>query len=268
MNDNPVKRKLASGGVSPGTMVFALDTPAVALLAAEAGAEWAVFDMEHTGWGFDTIRRLVAAARTTTLAPLVRVPANERHFIGRALDIGASGVLVPMVHTRADALAAVSAALYPPDGDRGAAFTMAHDGYTDGDVAAKMRQANENVLVVAMIESAEAVENAPAIAAVDGVDVLWVGQFDLTSALGVPGQTDHPDYVAAVERVMGACRAHGKAPGIMAPGLESVGPLVAQGFRFIAYWRDAWIFKQGLREGIEAVRGAIRDAAPDRSDQA
>ena len=261
MNDNPVKRTLAAGGVSPGTMVFALDTPAVALLAAEAGAEWAVFDMEHTGWGFDTIRRLVAAAGTTALTPLVRVPANERHFIGRALDVGASGVLVPMVHTEADARAAASASLYPPDGDRGAAFTMAHDGYTDGDVAAKMRQANDNVLVAAMIESAEGVENVDAIAAVEGIDVLWVGQFDLTSALGIPGQTDHPDYVAAVERVIEACRKHGKAPGIMAPGPDSIRPLVAQGFRFVAYWRDAWIFKQGLRAGVDAVR----DAADHRS---
>ncbi len=257
MKHNPVKRTLAAGGVSPGTMVFALDTPAVALLAAEAGAEWAVFDMEHTGWGFDTIRRLVGAAQPTTLTPLVRVPANERHFIGRALDAGASGVLVPMVHTEADARLAVSSAHYPPDGDRGAAFTMAHDLYTDGNVADKMREANDNVLVAAMIESAEAVENADAIAAVDGVDILWVGQFDLTSGLGIPGQTDHPDYVAAVERVIEACRKHGKAPGIMAASPDVVEPLVAGGFRFVAYWRDAWIYKQGLRDGI----GSVRDAA-------
>jgi 2-dehydro-3-deoxyglucarate aldolase/4-hydroxy-2-oxoheptanedioate aldolase len=256
MKDNPVKRTLASGGVSPGTMVFALDTPAVALLAAEAGAEWAVFDMEHSGWGFDTIRTLVAAAQPTTLTPLVRVPANERHFIGRALDVGASGVLVPMVHSKADAEAAVSSAYYPPDGERGAAFTMAHDRYTDGNVADKMRKANENVLVAAMIESAEAIANADEIASVEGVDVLWVGQFDLTSALGIPGQTDHPEYIAAVEQVMAACAAHGVAPGILAPGPESVEPLIAQGYRFLAYGRDAWIFKQGLREGIEAVRAA------------
>ena len=83
-----------------------------------------------------------------------------------------------------------------------------------------------------------------------------MGQFDLTSALGIPGQTDHPEYIAAVEQVMAACAAHEKAPGILAPGPESVKPLIAQGYRFLAYLRDAWIFKQGLRDGIEAVRAA------------
>ncbi|MBM3956814.1 MAG: aldolase, partial [Gemmatimonadetes bacterium] len=254
MRENKVKRALRSGRVSVGTWVFEFNTTGIGRLAAEAGADFVVFDMEHTGWSVETIRGLVATTRGTAVVPIVRVPAGEYHFIARVLDVGAMGLVVPMVETADQARAIVRCAKYPPAGRRGAAFGVAHDDYTGGDVSEKIRSANDEGLVVALIETGRGVENVEAIAAVDGIDVLGLGHFDLTNSLGIPAQFDHPDYLAAVGRVSEACRRHGKAAGFMASSVEEAAMMLDKGFRFLAYWGDIWLYKQALGQGIAGVR--------------
>lgn len=256
MRENRVKRTLRQGGVALGTMVFEFNTTGIARIAAEAGADFAVFDMEHTGWSVETVRALMATSRAAELAPLVRVPVTQYHFLARVLDVGAMGLMVPMVESEEQARLIVQFARYPPVGRRGAAFGVAHDDYQDGDVAAKMESANEEQLLIAQIETAQGVENVDRIAALDGIDVLWIGHFDLTNSLGIPGQFTHPDYQRAVDRVLGACQRHGKAPGFMASSVEEGRALLARGFRCLAYWGDLWIYKQALREGIRAIRAS------------
>jgi 2-keto-3-deoxy-L-rhamnonate aldolase RhmA len=119
MRPNHVKRKIQSGGTSIGTFVFEFNTTGIGRIAAEAGAEFTVFDMEHTGWTIETIRLLVATTRSTGMIPLVRIPATEYHFLARALDMGALGIMVPMVESAAQATAMVAGAKYPPLGRRG-----------------------------------------------------------------------------------------------------------------------------------------------------
>jgi 2-dehydro-3-deoxyglucarate aldolase/4-hydroxy-2-oxoheptanedioate aldolase len=257
MRENKVKRTLRQGGVALGTMVFEFNTTGIARLTAAAGADFAVFDMEHTGWSVETIRALMAASRGADLIPMVRVPATEYHFLARVLDVGAMGLMVPMVERVEQARRIVQSAKYPPVGRRGAAFGVAHDDYLDGDVAAKMRSANEEVLLIAQIETAQGVENADEIAALDGIDVLWIGHFDLTNSLGIPAQFTHPDYRRAVDRVLDACRRHGKAPGFMVASPEEGRAALAQGFRCLAYWGDLWLYRQALREGIRAIRANL-----------
>ncbi|OGG56308.1 MAG: aldolase, partial [Candidatus Handelsmanbacteria bacterium RIFCSPLOWO2_12_FULL_64_10] len=215
----------------------------------------AVFDMEHTGWSVETIRALMATSQG--LVPMARVPATEYHFLARVLDVGAMGLMVPMVQTAEQARLIVQSTKYPPAGRRGAAFGVAHDDYLDGDVVAKMRSANEETLLIAQIETAQGVENADEIAAVDGIDCLWIGHFDLTNSLGIPAQFTHPDYRRAVDRVLDACRRHGKAPGFMVASPEEGRAALAQGFRCIAYWGDLWLYRQALSEGIRALRASL-----------
>src|SRR5947209_8462432 len=129
MRPNHVKRTLAEGGVSVGTFLLEFSTTGIGRLAAGAGAEFAVIDMEHTGWGTDTVRMLVATTRPTSMEPVVRVPTAEYHFIARALDLGATGIMVPMVETEEQAIRIVQSAKYPPVGRRGAAFGVSHDDY-------------------------------------------------------------------------------------------------------------------------------------------
>ena len=255
MRENQVKRTLQQGGVALGTMAFEFCTTGMARITAAAGADFAVFDMEHTGWSVETIRMLMATSVGTELMPFVRVPATEYHFLARVLDVGAMGIMVPMVQDADQARRIVQSAKYPPAGRRGAAFGVAHDDYADGDIIEKMQSANAEVLLIAQIETAQGVENAEAIAALDGIDVLWIGHFDLTNSLGIPGQFAHADYRRSVDRVLAACHRHGKAAGFMVASPEQGKESIAQGFRCLAYWVDILLYRQALGEGIRAIRG-------------
>ena len=261
MRENRVKRTLAAGGVALGTMVFEFNTPGIGRIAAAAGAEFVVYDMEHTGWSIETIRALMATSRAADLVPMVRVPATEYHLLARPLDVGAHGLMVPMVESAEQARLIVQSAKYPPLGRRGAAFTVAHDDYEGGDVVAKMASANEEILLLAQIETAQGVEQVEAIAAVDGIDVLWIGHFDLTASLGIPAQFTHPRFLSAIDRVLDACARHGKTAGMMASDVEWGKALLGQGFRCLAYWGDLWIYGQALSQGIGALREAVAPTA-------
>jgi 2-keto-3-deoxy-L-rhamnonate aldolase RhmA len=204
-----------------------------------------LYDMEHTGLGFESLKTQVALCRGLNLVPMARVPRGEYHFIARALDVGALGVMVPMVGTRAEAEHIVSCTRYPPQGHRGAAFGFAH----------------ERTLVIAQVETAEGLANVEAIAAVPGVDALWVGQFDLTNFLGVPAQFGHPTYLAAIERVVRACTTYGKAPAMLATDEAWAQDYAARGFRLMAYGIDQLLLQDALRHGLDVLRGALARAS-------
>ncbi len=254
MRENPVKRSLAAGGTALGTMAFEFNTAGLARLAAGAGAEFCVFDQEHTGWSVETIKMLVATSGATDLVPMVRVPTTQYHLIARVLDVGARGIMVPMVDSVEQARSIVQSAKYPPVGRRGAAFGVAHDDYAGGDVGEKIRSANDEILLIAQIETVAGVEACEEIAALDGIDVLWIGHFDLTNSMGIPAQFEHPRYLDAVKRVVAACVANGKAAGIMAGSVADATLALDQGFRIVAYSGDLWIYQQGLRDGLASIR--------------
>jgi len=255
---NPVKQKLSAGGVALGSMVFEFDSPGISRIAGHAGAEFLIFDMEHTGWSVETIRRLIATTPRSGPLPFVRVPAVEYHFIARVLDMGAAGLMFPMVETVEQARRIVNSAKYPPMGRRGAAFGVAHDDYAGTDILATMRAANEQGLLIAQIETRAGLENVDAIAAVEGIDVLWIGQFDLSNSLGIPGEFDHPEFQSAVDRVLAACKTHNKAAGYMGLDAADGRTQIDRGFRAIAFSGDLWIYQQALRAGLAELREHLR----------
>jgi 2-keto-3-deoxy-L-rhamnonate aldolase RhmA len=254
MRDNHVKQKVNGGGTSIGTFMFEFNTTGIGRIAAGAGADFAIFDMEHTGWSVETIRLLIATTRPTEMIPYVRVPTTEYDFIARALDMGAMGVMVPMVESVEQAETIVASGKYPPVGYRGAAFGIVHDDYSGGDVAEKIESANRESHLIAQIETAKGVENAEAIAGVDGIDVLWIGHFDLSNSLGIPGQFDHPRFKESVQTVLAACKRYGKPAGFMAGGIDDGKALLDQGFRMLAYGGDLWLYQNAVREGVNALK--------------
>lgn len=258
MRENKVKRALNQGKVSLGTMIFEFNTTGMARLTAATGAEFAIYDMEHTGWDIETIRMLMSTACTCDLVPLVRVPTAQYHFIARVLDVGAMGFMVPMVETVEQAKLIAQSAKYPPAGRRGAAFGFAHDDYQTGDILGTMHGANQEGLVIAQIETGLGLENAEQIAAVEGIDVLWIGQFDLSNFLGIPGQFEHPRFQRALGRVLEACQRYGKAAGYMVTSVDEGCRLIDRGFRIIAYWGDMWVYQQGMRQGFRGMREQCR----------
>jgi 2-keto-3-deoxy-L-rhamnonate aldolase RhmA len=262
VRQNTVKRTLHQGGVALGTLVMEFNSTGISRVAAAAGAEFVIFDMEHTGWSVETIRMLLAAARATPLVPLVRVPDTQYHLMSRPLDVGAMGLMVPLVESEEQARAIVRAVKYPPVGRRGMGLTPAHPMYdVAGDQGDKLRLANEEQLIIAQIETVRGVESVESIAAVDGIDVLWIGHVDLTNSMGIPGQFQHPDFLRAVGRVVGACRSHGKAAGFMASSLGEARDFIARGFRCIAYWTDYGIYGHALQQALGEIRAGAGPGA-------
>jgi 2-keto-3-deoxy-L-rhamnonate aldolase RhmA len=250
-----LKQTLRQDGRAFGCMVMEFLTPGMPAIIAATGADFALFDMEHTGATLETMKMMVAGCRGIGLAPLVRVPRGEYHFIARALDIGAHGVMVPMVGSAAEAAHIAACAHDPPAGRRGAAFGVAHDDYRASDPATAMARAAERTLVIAQIETVEGLRDVEAIAATPGIDVVWLGHFDLSNFMGIPGQFQHPDYLAAVRRVAGAAEAHGKVAGFMALDEAWAREYWGHGYRMLAFGLDHLLFQAALRSGLAVMRG-------------
>jgi 2-keto-3-deoxy-L-rhamnonate aldolase RhmA len=161
--------------------------------------------------------------------------------------------MVPMVDSVAAARHIAESTHYPPMGRRGAAFSFAHDDYQSGDPAEKMRSANSRNLIIAQIETERGLSEVEDIAAVDGIDCLWLGHFDMTNFLGVPGQFEHPDYLAAIARIVAAARDNGKALGFMAADADWARRYREFGFNMIASGTDQGILMAGVRDILRAL---------------
>jgi 2-dehydro-3-deoxyglucarate aldolase/4-hydroxy-2-oxoheptanedioate aldolase len=251
---NPVKEVLHGGGVSIGTLVMEFGSTGIARLAASAGAEFVLFDMEHTGWSLDRIRTLVASTRGTPALPFVRVPSLDARVVSRVLDLGALGVMVPAVEDAAQALRLVSEARFPPAGER--RFGIIFPDELEGGLRASMDRHDDAVLTIAQIETAGGVEHVDEIAAVDGLDVLWLGPYDLSISLGVTEELDHPRYTEAVDRMLAACARHGKVAGVLVEGVDEGRRALEQGFRCLMYGFDAALYGAALEEGVRGLRSS------------
>ena len=253
MIDNPVRRTLAEGGVALGTMVTEFATSAVTRLAASAGADFVLFDLEHTGYGIDRMRHVLAAARGVDTVPFLRVPDSAYDLVARALDIGAAGVMVPHVDSGHEARRIASAARYPPLGTRGFGMLFRDDWSPDG-VAATIEHVNSQVLTLVQIETAAGLAAVDEIAAVDGIDILWIGHFDLTASLGIPGEFASDAYRDALAAVLAAGSRHGKPVGMVCSSVDEGRDLLARGFRLLAYSLDIFLYEEAVRAGLTALR--------------
>lgn len=255
MRENPVKTKLAAGDRAFGAMIFEFFTPGMPRLLKNAGAEFALYCMEHTGAAYETLKPQFALCRALGVVPLVRVAGTEYDLIARALDCGALGVMVPLVGSAEQAEFVVSCTRYPPAGGRrGAAFGFAHDDYEGGEIVGKMKMIHDRTLVIAMIETRSGLESVEAIAAVPGVDALWLGHFDLSNFLGIPGEFASPTFQSAVRRIVAAAEKHGKAAGYMAADAALGREYLGHGFRMIATGTDQGVLQEAIRTQIEAMR--------------
>jgi len=254
MITNPVRQKLLAGGTAFGTMAFDFFTPGLCPSLAAAGAEFVIFCMEHGGVGIDVIKQQVRYAKAAGIAPFVRVPRCERHLVSTVLDAGVTGVMVPFMESAAQAREFVSWCRYRPEGVRGLAFGFAHDDYEEGDILAKMRAANDAILTIGLIESVKGAENAAEIFAVPGLDLGWIGHFDLSNSMNLTAQFDHPTYQAAVAGITVAAKAAGKPLGWLAGTTEAGKDGLARGFRVIAVDNDVGLLRTALRNGIAALK--------------
>lgn len=246
---NPIKDKLTAGHTSFGLFLVTASA-LIAECCATRGPDWLLVDMEASPADRATLIHMLQAMNGSRSIGMARVARNERHLIEAALDSGALGVMVPKVESAAEARAVVDAALYPPQGRRGV-NPIRCSGYFSR-LPDYFSEANQSLLTIAQIESAQAVAAADEIAAVDGIDVLFVGCGDLASDLGQAGQVGGPQMDAACAQVLKACRRHNKVPGIFANNLELAQRYARLGFRLIACGNDiglvVWSLEQQMHE--------------------
>lgn len=254
MNPNGLKALTATNAPKFGHFIVEFATPGIGHILKSAGCEFVLFDLEHSGFGFETVKSAMRYFEAAELPTIVRVPSKEYHHIARALDVGAEGVMVPMVGSAEEARHIVNAMKYTPEGGRGVALQVAHDRYRPGSVTEKLTAANRRSTLFCQIETAHGVENAEAIAAVPGVDCLWVGHFDLSASLSVPGQFESKTFLDAIDRVVAAARKHQKSLGRLVPNVETGVDYNNRGFSFICYSGDVWVLHDALAAALSQLR--------------
>ena len=252
-----LKEMAATRRAKFGTFLIELASPGVGHILKSAGAQYVFVDMEHSGFGFDTVKQLLRYMEAAELPAIVRPPSRHYHHIARALDMGAEGIMLPMVGTAKEAARIVAHAKYPPHGHRGVALGVAHDRYAPGAPVTKMRTANRRGTIFPLVETRQGVENVEAIAATDGVDGIWIGHFDLSTSLGFPGQFDHPIVIEAEQRVARACATHKKSFGCIVPSVEAGVAAYHKGYDMICYSGDVWLLRETLRRGIDDLKTAL-----------
>jgi 2-keto-3-deoxy-L-rhamnonate aldolase RhmA len=258
MKANAIKQDVLAGRPVAGAMVFEFFSPGMSAILANAGCRFVLYDMEHTGLGFETLKWLFASCRGLPIEPMVRVPRGEYTWLARALDLGARGVMIPMVESEDHAKAIVQACRYPPLGRRGAAFGFAQCDYQGGDVGEKIRAYHERTLIIAQIETERGLEQVEKIAAVDGIDVLWVGHFDLSNFMGIPAQFNDPRFDAAMRKVAEVARRHGKAAGFMATDAAWVARSRDMGFTMIAGGTDTGLLELALKNLVGQIQAGAQ----------
>jgi 4-hydroxy-2-oxoheptanedioate aldolase len=234
MRKNYVRAKLKEGQPSIGTWLTLPDTVAARLMA-RVGFDWLTVELEHTPVNWETAANSLAIIAASGVVPLVRVPWNTCENIKRVLDNGAYGVVVPMVNSRAEAEAVVEAARYAPKGNRSIGGQL-HAANFETDPATYYAKANDEILVVVMMEHVDAVEAADEILSVPGIDVVFIGPNDLLNSMGQPPAFDseHKAFVDAVQHVLKTARKYGIAPGMHALDAEGARKRIAAGYQFLA----------------------------------
>jgi len=252
ITENPVKKALKEGKVVIGATVTAAN-PDVAATLAGAGFDFLWIEMEHSPLTLETARSMILATRGLMAMPFIRVPVNEPWMAKRALDIGGLGVIFPFTSTRELAEQAVKSCKYPPQGIRGYGAAMASSrwGMSGSDYA---KFANENVLVVVIIEQKQAIDNIEQIASVPGVDVLFIGANDLSYSLGVGGKTNDPIVEDAVNKVLAAGKKHNIPVGYPAGNPAEINKRIAQGFRFFQASSDLGLMGTAARDLLSKIQ--------------
>lgn len=242
-----LKEKLLNKKLTIGSWIT-LGHPAIAEIMAKSGFDWLTVDMEHSAITLHQAQQLIQVIELAGCVPLVRVGANDANLIKRVMDAGAHGVIVPMVNTREDAMRAVNAVKYPPLGTRGVGLARAQ-GYGFEFESYKEWVEKESV-VIAQVEHIDAVNNLEDILSVEGVDAFIIGPYDLSGSLGVPGQFDHPDVIAALERVQEVSRRMDAVSGfhIIPPELTALKEKIDLGYSFIGFSLDILFLGYGCRQ--------------------
>ena len=251
MATQAIRQKLRSGGVSWGAWLL-LGSPAAAEVMAGLGYDWLIIDGEHTAVSMPQLQLMLQAMSGSDTLPILRVPSQDRAQVKVALDVGVKGIMFPMVNSREQAIDAVRACKYPPEGVRGVGPGRASGYGLRG--ADYVRLANDEVLVLAIIEHADALAHLEEIVTVPGIDAFFFGFADYAASIGLTGQADHPRVREVRDAVLAATRRAGVPAAYAARDAAHAGELIQMGFRFLSLGSDAGLMAGAADAALEGAR--------------
>ena len=247
-----LKRKLREGTVCYGT-ILTLGSPSIAEIVAELGLDFVMIEGEHAAADMGTVQTMLQAMRGSQTVPILRVANNDSTLIKVALDVGVPGIVIPEVRTREDAERAVHACKYPPEGIRGVGRSRA--SLWGLQAAEYLKAANDETVVIALVENYRAIENLDQILSVPGFDAVFFGPADYAASLGLTGQARHPRVLEAREQAVAACRRAGLPIGQSAVSADEARALIDQGFTMVMVQSDASLIYNGLSRDLAALKG-------------
>ena len=253
---NPLKEMLLNGKIAVGTLIH-IGHPEITEMLSNVGYDWLFIDAEHGPFNIETLQTMLQAMSGTKTVPIIRVPWNEPGLIKRALDIGAYGIVIPLVSSKQDAENFVKAMKYPPVGIRGVMPRRASRYMLDAKEY--YSSADNELLTIVQIETKEGVDNISEILSVKGIDAYCCGPTDLSAAVGHIGQPNHPKVEEAIAKVLAAGKKANKIGAVFAPSIDVAQKRIEQGFQLILQGSD-WRFMMGAaQESLNRIRDIIKD---------
>ncbi len=237
-----------------GSGIFEFASPGIGYILKNGGCDFAFVDMEHSGIGTGKIKSLLRYLEAANLPAFVRPPSDHYHDISRLLDIGAEGILIPLVSNVDQAKKAVESMKYPPLGKRGVAMGLGGNLWEDVSHQQGQIDANKNTIAIMLIETKEGVLNVDEIAKIKEIDALWIGHSDLSASLGIPGQFQHPYFVSAVKKIINAAKENNLHLGRLTQNIKEAKKFVKEGYDLICFGNDSSLLRNSIKSGIEQIK--------------
>ena len=252
---NRIRQKLSAGQTVIGTMLVEIRQPGIMTLLANAGFDFVLIDNEHGPFSVETIADLSRAARDAGVTPIVRIPELSYAHVAQSLDGGAQGIMLPRVIERAQVEECVRYMKYAPEGKRGAVLARGHTAFKAGPLVETLAAMNKETMLVVQVETKEALDRLDELLSVPGVDAALIGPTDLSLALGVGGQMEHPTLVTAIDATMAACARHKVAPAIHTNDVAMTTAWARKGMRLVSINSEVGLLTGAARAAITTIRG-------------
>jgi 2-keto-3-deoxy-L-rhamnonate aldolase RhmA len=250
-----LKERLKAGQSILGTMVTVFDNPEIAKILKVCGFDFFIVDCEHGNFDYSAVAKMCTVAREARIPFMVRIPEVRRAVVLKFMELGAMGLLLPNTETVSQAMALVTYSKYHPMGNRSVSLLRPHTGFEDvGSTTEYMKRVNEENILMVQIESPTAVENINNLLDVEGIDAALIGPNDLSQSMGITGQTDNPQFIAAADKVIGAAKRRGKFSGIHMMSVEELQPWIEKGMNFNFWANDVAMMMTAARSGLAELK--------------
>lgn len=253
MIENNLKRTLNEGKVVFGPFMKFTDPAAVEIMGF-AGFDFVIIDTEHGPISIETAQNLIRAAEAVNITPIIRVGSNDEILILRALDIGAQGIEIPQINSRSDAVRAVKSVKYSPLGERGVCRYVRAANYSSMDKFKYFESANTETMIIAHIEGIQGINNLDEILSVSEIDVVFIGPYDLSQSLGIPGQVNHPLVVGKMKQVVTKCRENNIQVGTFADDIQTAKKWISLGVQYMSFSVDVGILYEVSKQIVEKLK--------------